>query len=622
MIFIIFCFEVLLLLCPTKQITDYKMMHTFHIPVLGLAYSVSTPFKVAKYGISSVVSIVDDIMIEEMRKFHSQEYNKPYAPIEATVFDSRAKRITAYLNLMKEVVDEQFETLRNEPFTPTSDITRYFELLPDTNSVKQLYLNMLDTNNTLIKETLEHKIRVLMQPGAIDVNIMSKVDKNNVNASGEVLEAIYSDALASLRGFANSNLNSSLILSAGMNPRLYSYLEEFPCFFADETGYINKKVVLKVSDYRSAIIQGKFLAKKGIWVSEYRVESGLNCGGHAFATNGLLLGPILEEFKTKREEIITSVFDIYQKALIEKGIHITAPPFLNVTAQGGIGTHKEDAFLRDYFELQATGWGSTFLLVPEATSVDDDTLQRLIKAEKSDFYISNSSPLGIPFSNFKNSSSEEQRVARIAKGNPGSPCTKKFLVSNTEFGGEALCLASRKYQHLKLKQLDELALPKDEHDQQFKNITDKICLCEGLNTPAYIKYGIVQKNKKHAVAICPGPNVAYFSRLFSLEEMVGHIYGKINVMQNNNRPHLFVNELNLYVEYLTNDMKQSIKSLNDKKVKYLNDFRNQLLNGIAYYKELIPKMTKESLNNRTTILKQFQEIEAQLLQLEISLALA
>jgi len=52
-----------------------------------------------------------------------------------------------------------------------------------------------------------------------------------------------------------------------------------------------------------AIIQGRFLAKKGIWVSEYRVESGLNCGGHAFATDGFLLGPVLEEFRNSKEQL-------------------------------------------------------------------------------------------------------------------------------------------------------------------------------------------------------------------------------------------------------------------------------------------------------------------------------
>lgn len=597
-------------------------MHTFHIPVLGLAYSVGTPFKVAKYGISSVASIVDDFMVEDMRKYYAEEFNKPYTPIENKEEDSRARRITAYCNLMHEVVAEQFEKLRNEPFTPTSDITRYFNLLPDTNEVKRLYLDMLDTDNKLVKETLEKKIRLLMKPGSIDVNIMSKVDKNNLNADGEIIDAVSSDALCSLRGFAKSKLESSIILSAGMNPRLYSYLEEFQDFYADEKGHIKKKIVLKVSDYRSAVIQGKFLAKKGLWVSEYRVESGLNCGGHAFATNGLLIGPILQEFKSKRQEIIETVFEIYQKALDEKGIHLDTPPTMSVTAQGGIGTHKEDSFLREYYDLAATGWGSPFLLVPEATSVDDDTLQRLLGAEKSDFYISNSSPLGVPFSNFKKSAIEEQRLERIAKGNPGSPCKKKFLISNTEFTEEPICTASRQYQHLKLKELDEKALPPEEHDAAFKNITDKICLCVGLTTSSYIKQGIDRKDKKTAVSICPGPNIAYFSKLLFLEEIVDHIYGKVNLIQSKNRSHVFVNELNLYVEYLKNDIAQSMKDLTVKKEKYLESFKNQLLEGIEYYKELVPKMTKESLNHRTTILNQFKELEAQLKQLNVNPALA
>ena len=69
-------------------------------------------------------------------------------------------------------------------------------------------------------------------------------------------------------------------LAAGFNRRLYAYIEQFKDFYADAKGEIKKKIILKVSDFRSTIIQGKFLAKKGLWVSEYRIESGLNCGGH------------------------------------------------------------------------------------------------------------------------------------------------------------------------------------------------------------------------------------------------------------------------------------------------------------------------------------------------------
>src|SRR5690606_27470761 len=176
----------------------------------------------------------------------------------------------------------------------------------------------------------------------------------------------YNDAHAALRGYAQSKLCSSVILSAGMNPRLYSYLENFEDFFPDADGNIKKKIVLKVSDYRSALIQGKFLAKKGMWVSEYRIESGLNCGGHAFATDGFLMGPILKEFRDNRTELATSVYELLQQALLEKGKTIPHKVLnLKITAQGGVGTPEEHLFLMDKFQVDSVGWGTPFLLVPE-----------------------------------------------------------------------------------------------------------------------------------------------------------------------------------------------------------------------------------------------------------------
>ena len=65
------------------------MSHTFHIPVLGLAYSVDTPIKVARYGISSVVSIVDDILIERMRQLYTEKNKEPFIPINPKESDFR-----------------------------------------------------------------------------------------------------------------------------------------------------------------------------------------------------------------------------------------------------------------------------------------------------------------------------------------------------------------------------------------------------------------------------------------------------------------------------------------------------------------------------------------------------
>ncbi len=191
----------------------------------------------------------------------------------------------------------QVRQLQASPFEPGSEITRYFEMLP-TCGLQQAYREMLATADPQQRAERQEQLRPLAVPGSIDVNIMSKLDRT-VYRDGEPLPAKYSDAAAALRGFALSTVRSAMVFSAGMNPRLYSYLAEFEGFFPDLAGTCAKRIILKVSDYHSATVQGKYLAKRGLWVSEYRIESGLNCGGHAFATKGLLLGPILEEFRKK-----------------------------------------------------------------------------------------------------------------------------------------------------------------------------------------------------------------------------------------------------------------------------------------------------------------------------------
>jgi len=584
------------------------MSHTFHIPVLGLAYSVDTPIKVARYGISSVVSIVDDILIERMRQLYTEKINEVFVPIDPKETDFRSKRITAYLNLVKKTVDNQFETLRHQAFEKDTDLTRYFSLLPENSPLKIKYHQMLNEQNPEKCFSLQNELRNEIEKGEIQVNIMAKVDRMNPNTTGEQI----SDALSALKGFAESELNTPVVLSAGMNPRLYSYLENFQEFLPDQFSNFRKSIILKVSDFRSALIQAKFLAKKGLWVSEFRVESGLNCGGHAFATEGYLLGPILEEFKTKKEEMIDELYQIYTRAIEEKGIQLSSVPKLRISVQGGIGTSDENDFLMNHYQLDATGWGSPFLLVPEATNVDDETLELLSTASHSDFYISGSSPLGIPFNNFRKSTAEKQRLERIAKGRPGSPCVKKFLASNTEFTEQPICTASREYQNLKIKQLEAENLEPSEFHLKIAAITEKLCLCEGLAAPAYLKNNILKPKESQATVICPGPNIAYFSGKFSLDEMVSHIYGKLNLLNDPNRPNLFVNELNLYVEYLKKDISRQIQEMTDKKAKYFLKFKEQLENGIEYYKQLIPKITDQTEVYRKKMMNELLEIEEKL----------
>ncbi len=567
---------------------NYSSPHRFHIPVMGLAYTVDSPIKVARFGISSVISIVEDRLIEMMRSHYYQTANLPYQPIAVHEEDYRAKRIADYLNLVNTIVQEQVEKLKAAAFEKGSEIIKYFEMLPDDSALKQMYRQMMKMSNQPEKEKMETYLRSQIVPGTIDVNIMTKVDRETFTKEGTLVED-GSDAVAALRGFVKSNLsNSSVIFSAGMNPRLYNYLEHCKELDANEEGVFTKKVVVKVSDYRSALIQGKYLAKKGIWVSEFRIESGLNCGGHAFATEGYLLGPILEEFRSKKEELTNSLFEIYNAAQQKKNNRsFDKAPAIVYSVQGGIGTHEEDEFLHTQYGIESTGWGTPFLLVPEATTVDDETMQLLCAAKENDVVLSNNSPLGVRFHYLKGTSSAKEKAARISKGNPGSPCTEKHLAFNTEFTKEPICTASKKYQKLKLEQLKSLELPQQEYEKQVQEVLDKECLCVGLSNSAAINYQQSFVKKLEAVTICPGPNIANFSKVVSLQTMTDHIYGRENIIENKNRPHMFIAELNLYMNYLREQLADSAAIEQDaKKKKYIASFCNNLREGIQYYRVL------------------------------------
>ena len=322
-----------------------------------------------------------------------------------------------------------------------------------------------------------------------------------------------------------------------------------------------KKIVLKVSDFHSAAVQGKFLAKRGLWVSEYRVESGLNCGGHAFATKGLLLGPILEEFQQKRDELVEQLHAVYAKALLARGRAVGATPLaVRITAQGGIGTADEDRLLREYYGVDGTGWGTPFLLVPEVTNLDDEHLRKLCAASNGDVYLSDSSPFGLPFWNLRTSASEEARRRRIAENRPGSPCSKGFgKLFNTEFTKTPICTASREYQKLKLAQLEEHGPSRSSSATALREgVLAKSCICHDLAGTATRSNGI---DPAATPAVCCGPNIVNFSRVATLEEMVGHIYGRISLLGGADRPHMFLRELALYVDYLRNELaKQEIGS--------------------------------------------------------------
>ena len=584
---------------------------------MGIGFTIDTPLKVAPFGISSVISLGDDLLLDRMREFYCKKMNVPFLEIAKDDLDKRAHRVTLYLNLMNRMVKNKFQELKNTSFEKGSDLTKYFEMLPEVSNLKKEYKKMIEENDSSVVEKTQQWLKDNMELGAIDVNIMTKLDKANYTKSGEQLPQEMNDAHAALRGFAKSDLTSGVVLSAGLSPRLYSYVANFEEFFPDENEQLNKTIILKVSDYRSALVQGKFLAKKGIWVTEYRVESGLNCGGHAFATDGYLMGPILEEFKQKKHELIEQVHEVLNEALEGLGKNkLSKPLHMDFTAQGGVGTSNEHNLLLNHYGVDIVGWGTPFLLVPEAVNIDANSFNVLSKAGSKELYLSDISPIGVPFNSVKGNTKDVEKDEKIASGKPGSTCPSQFLkIYNTEFTDRPICVASRQYQKLKVNELDGMNLPEEEYKKAYEKITVKSCICAGLVMTAYSENDMIKRSDGKGISLCPGPNMAYFSKESTLHEMVDHIYGKNNVLNDTYRPHMFIKELGMYIDYLNNEIEESVQTLNAKKVKYFIGFKENLNSGIAYYERLVEEMKEESDVIKLKFkeeLEQFKAIVAQI----------
>jgi hypothetical protein len=107
---------------------------------------------------------------------------------------------------------------------------------------------------------------------------------------------------------------------------------------------------------------------------------------------------------------------------------------------------------------------------------------------------------------------------------------------------------------------------------------------------ATLKYNI---DVNATPAVCSGPNILNFSKIATLEEMVSHIYGRLSILTNHNRPHMFIKELSLYIEYFRKEKEEFSLGILTKTPKYFREFKENLINGIEYYRRLAEQLVEE-----------------------------
>jgi hypothetical protein len=211
-----------------------------------------------------------------------------------------------------------------------------------------------------------------------------------------------------------------------------------------------------------------------------------------------------------------------------------------------------------------------------------------------------------------------KKEAQNRAGKYGFPCTKKYLALFPVFTEEGTCTASIEYQRKKIAELKEQNLNEMDFEKQLNKITDKACLCNGLTASNLMAYGLDTKMEGTDVSICPGPNLAYFSRRYSLTEMVDHIYGRTNVMERTDRPNFFVKELKMYIDYLGTKFDEAMKPIEAKQKKHFELFHDNLNKGVAYYKELFLKYKTqfEDSTSKNNFLADLENLKLELAHLK------
>ena len=117
---------------------------------------------------------------------------------------------------------------------------------------------MLTLSSEHEKIKSQNRLREKILPGSIDVNIMTKLDRD-LYIKGELQQPEYALAMSAMRGYATSNLCSSIVLSAGINRRLFTYMSNFDDFYPANNTAPKKQIILFLKNLREKRVKLLFL---------------------------------------------------------------------------------------------------------------------------------------------------------------------------------------------------------------------------------------------------------------------------------------------------------------------------------------------------------------------------
>ncbi len=136
------------------------------------------------------------------------------------------------------------------------------------------------------------------------------------------------------------------------------------------------------------------------------------------------------------------------------------------------------------------------------------------------------------------------------QGHPGSSCPRGYLASNTELSEAADLhrVARVPARQARTRSASRSPPPADTTDRARPRR-----LRQDLHLPPPRQRRARRARHRRSpglpVAVCPGPNLAWFDREYTLREMVDHIYGRGESLVPASRPHCLAKELEMFVDH-------------------------------------------------------------------------
>ena len=107
----------------------------------------------------------------------------------------------------------------------------------------------------------------------------------------------------------------------------------------------------------------------------------------------------------------------------------------------------------------------------------------------------------------------------------------------------------------------------------------------------------------------------------TLEEISHHIYGLKESEVREDRPHFFVKELELYMNYFKEKLDESATSFNKKQEKYFQKFLDNMNDGVNYYTNLFEDMKLNFFKKGDLILESIKKQKIHLEEISKKIAL-